>query len=99
MVLGYRYVLHTMAELESQGGFSLRELSGRMHVRTKELKNMLETMENMGHIKKQTLPSGASSSFSCCGSCKDCSGCAKDSSNIPKAVTYQLTDKGRRVCS
>ncbi len=98
MVLGYRYVLHTMAELESKGGISLRDLSGRMQIRTKELKNMLDTMEKVGHIRKEIIPAGGVSSLSCCGSCKNCSGCAQNLQTVPQAFAYQLTDKGRRVC-
>jgi len=104
MVLGYRYALRQMAEMENKGGISLKEISGQLKISTQQLKGLLEIMETMGHVQKvrdkNTSPLSFSSPSSCSGSCVTCgvSGCC--GKNIMSSGTiYRLTEKGRKVCS
>ncbi|WP_129598225.1 FeoC-like transcriptional regulator [Methanohalophilus profundi] len=95
MVLGYKYVLKKMAEMDQRGSISFNALAAGMNMNTRQLRGMLEVMENMGHVSK-IGDNNASPELLSCGTCKSCGCC---NSGISYGTTYQLTDKGRRVCS
>ncbi|APH38831.1 FeoC-like transcriptional regulator [Methanohalophilus halophilus] len=95
MVAGYKYVLKKMAEMDQRGSISFNALSEGMDMNTRQLKGMLELMENMGHVRK-IGDINARPELLSCGPCKSCGCC---NSGISYGNTYQLTDKGRRVCS
>ncbi|RXG34797.1 FeoC-like transcriptional regulator [Methanohalophilus sp. WG1-DM] len=95
MVLGYKYVLKKMAEMDRRGSISFNALSAGMNMNTRQLKGMLELMEKMGHVRK-IGDINENPELLSCGTCKSCGCCNR---GISYGTTYQLTDKGRRVCS
>jgi len=94
MVLGYRSVLRNMAEMDRRGSISFNDLAKEMNMNMRQLKGMLELMEKMGHVRK--IGDNDENPDLSCGTCKSCGFC---NSGISYGATYQLTDKGRRVCS
>lgn len=98
MVLGYRYALKQIAEVEKKGSISFNEIAGHLKMSTQQLKGLLEIMERMGHVEKVTEGNQDLTS-SCSGSCKNC-GCCGGSGKITisSGTVYRLTEKGRRVC-
>ncbi len=87
-------MLKEVATTLSQDNITFGELSRRLNLGTKELKDLLESMEHEGDIESTCMSSPpATTSCAGCGMGHACSG-----SNLGIGKTYRLTEKGRKVC-
>lgn len=95
MIIGYRYMLKEISKNLAEDNITFGELSRRLNLSPKELKNVLESMEQRGDLE---------------GSCMDslseatkCAGCAMGQAcpgtNLGVGKTYRLTEQGRRICN
>ena len=81
----------------SKGDCSLSEIGQSLNISQDELKNRLHMMKHMGYITAENvMDTKASGGCAFCPSAKTCSDASRSVSM--KIVTYQLTEKGERVC-
>jgi len=81
----------------SKMDLSLNEIAHNLTISIGELKKRIEMLEHMGYIvRNDVMAVGACGSCSFCPSSKTCSGISHNSGI--EIITYQLTEKGKRVC-
>ncbi|MDO9536804.1 MAG: FeoC-like transcriptional regulator [Thermoplasmata archaeon] len=81
----------------SKGDFSLIEMAQNLSISQDELKNRMHMMKHMGYITAEdVMDTRANGGCALCPSAKTCSDVPRTMSM--KIVTYQLTEKGKRVC-
>ncbi|MCM1986927.1 FeoC-like transcriptional regulator [Methanococcoides seepicolus] len=94
MMIGYRYMLKEVATTLSQDNITFGELSRRLNLGPKELKELLETMEREGDMEISCMsPPPDTTSCAGCGMGHACPG-----TNLGIGRTYRLTEKGRKLC-
>ena len=88
-------MLRSILEIMAHGDLSFSELALSLEISTRELRNRLQTLENMGYV--ETLPGIGGEKA--CTFCPTASGCESCGSNIQFPDTYQITPKGRKLIS
>ncbi|MCK5774368.1 MAG: winged helix-turn-helix transcriptional regulator [Thermoplasmata archaeon] len=88
-------MLRSILEIMSRGGRSFSELALSLDISTRELRNRLQTLENMGYIEKMH---GDEDGRACtlCSSASRCGGCP---SNFDFPNSYGVTRKGMKLIS
>lgn len=88
-------MLRSILEIMARGGRSFSELALSLDISTRELRNRIQTLENMGYVEK--LPgTGAEKACTFCPTASGCDGCG---SNLQFPDTYRITSKGRKLIS
>lgn len=81
----------------TKGDLTLNEIAQRFEISGDDLKTRIEMLEHMGYIvRNDVMGVGACDGCSFCPSSKTCSGISHNSGI--EIITYQLTEKGKRVC-
>jgi hypothetical protein len=95
MLIGYRYMLREIADILAGDNITFGELSRRLNLGPKELKNLLETMEERGDLRSSCLESPSAPTR--------CAGCAMGEAcpgtNMGIGKIYSLTEQGKRECN
>ncbi len=86
-------MLKSILEIMAREDLSFSELAQTLDISTRELRNRLQTLENMGHIEKLPGNSGEKA----CTFCPTASGCESCESNLQFPDTYRITSKGRKL--
>ena len=88
-------MLKDILEIMSRGDRSFSELALSLDISTRELRNRIQTLENMGYIEKLPGIGGEKA----CTFCPTASGCESCGSNIQFPDTYRITSKGKKLIS
>ena len=88
-------MLKDILEIMSRGDRSFSELALSLDISTRELRNRLQTLENMGYVERLPGIGGEKA----CTFCPTASGCESCGSNIQFPDTYRITSKGKKLIS
>ena len=90
-------MIKEILKLMAEGDFSFIEMAQRMSLSQAELKDRIELMKHMGYIAAEDIMGAGAGGG--CASCHFAKRCSVESRNTGmRIITYQLTEKGKRVC-
>jgi DNA-binding HxlR family transcriptional regulator len=81
----------------AMGNTSMSELAKALNITRTELLNRLDTLENMGYIRK--FCDGQTKGRKKCSACSMANACNEGSEIVSYISVYELTEKGKRACN
>ena len=88
-------MLRSILEIMARGDRSFSELALLLNISTRELRNRLQTLENMGYVERLPGIGGEKA----CTFCPTASGCESCRSNLQFPDSYRITSKGKKLIS